>query len=167
MQNLYSRHSTTLLPYLIGCGCGCLVTIATTIGTILSGRSLFCRKTNLTGSVSSTPNFLSALKAKKRAKSKGESFESYEVAYMRLLKLTENGDIGQLVEDFLEKEEKNFAYFSYVTELNNDMERLQKRIEVIQVGSFSWTLSFLLLLSSPSARQPLLKSKHFFIGNPG
>ncbi|KAK9391757.1 coiled-coil domain-containing protein 63 [Crotalus adamanteus] len=73
-----------------------------------------------------------ALKARKRAKSKGESFESYEVAYMRLLKLTENGNVGQLVEDFLEKEEKNFAYFSYVTELNNDMERLQKRIEVIQ-----------------------------------
>ncbi|XP_025018851.1 coiled-coil domain-containing protein 63 isoform X3 [Python bivittatus] len=73
-----------------------------------------------------------ALKAKKRAKTKGESFESYEVAYMRLLKLTENGDISQLVEDFIEKEEKNFAYFSYVTELNNDMERLQKRIEDIQ-----------------------------------
>ncbi|XP_033012705.1 coiled-coil domain-containing protein 63 [Lacerta agilis] len=73
-----------------------------------------------------------ALKAKKRAKSKGESFESYEVAYMRLLKLTENGDIDLLVEEFIEKEEKNFAYFSYVTELNNDMERLQKRIEDIQ-----------------------------------
>ncbi|XP_061459293.1 coiled-coil domain-containing protein 63 [Rhineura floridana] len=73
-----------------------------------------------------------ALKARKRAKTKGESFESYEVAYMRLLKLTENGDIDQLVEDFIEKEEKNFAYFSYVTELNNDMERLQKRIEDIQ-----------------------------------
>ncbi|XP_032085226.1 coiled-coil domain-containing protein 63 [Thamnophis elegans] len=71
-------------------------------------------------------------KARKRAKSKGESFESYEVAYMRLLKLTENGDIGQLVEDFLEKEEKNFAFFSYVTELNNDMERLKKRIEEVQ-----------------------------------
>ncbi|XP_077163821.1 coiled-coil domain-containing protein 63 [Paroedura picta] len=73
-----------------------------------------------------------ALKARKRAKTKGESFESYEVAYMRLLKLTENGDIDRLVEDFVEKEEKNFAYFSYVTELNNDMERLQKRIEDIQ-----------------------------------
>uniref|UniRef100_A0A8D0H1C8 Coiled-coil domain containing 63 n=1 Tax=Sphenodon punctatus TaxID=8508 RepID=A0A8D0H1C8_SPHPU len=70
-----------------------------------------------------------ALKASKRAKSKGESFESYEVAYMRLLLLTENGDIDQLVDDFIEKEEKNFAYFSYVTELNNDMERLQKKIE--------------------------------------
>ncbi|XP_053136253.1 coiled-coil domain-containing protein 63 [Hemicordylus capensis] len=73
-----------------------------------------------------------AAKARKRAKTKGESFESYEVAYMRLLKLTENGDIDQLVEDFIAKEEKNFAYFSYVTELNNDMERLQKRTEEIQ-----------------------------------
>uniref|UniRef100_A0A8D0BR02 Coiled-coil domain containing 63 n=1 Tax=Salvator merianae TaxID=96440 RepID=A0A8D0BR02_SALMN len=73
-----------------------------------------------------------AAKARKRAKTKGESFESYEVAYMRLLKLTENGNIDQLVEDFIEKEEKNFAYFSYVTELNNDMERLQKKIEDFQ-----------------------------------
>ncbi|XP_006015315.1 coiled-coil domain-containing protein 63 [Alligator sinensis] len=74
-----------------------------------------------------------ALKASKRAKkSKGESFESYEVSYIRLLQMTENGDIGQLVEEFIEKEEKNFAYFSYATELNNEMERLQKRIEDIQ-----------------------------------
>ncbi|TFK14008.1 solute carrier family 25 member 33 [Platysternon megacephalum] len=74
-----------------------------------------------------------ALKASKRArKSKGESFESYEVAYMRLLKLSEDGDIGQLVADFIEKEEKNFAYFSYVTELNNEMERLQKKTQDIQ-----------------------------------
>uniref|UniRef100_A0A8C3H6G6 Coiled-coil domain containing 63 n=1 Tax=Chrysemys picta bellii TaxID=8478 RepID=A0A8C3H6G6_CHRPI len=81
-----------------------------------------------------------ALKASKRArKSKGESFESYEVAYMRLLKLSEDGDIGQLVADFIEKEEKNFAYFSYVTELNNEMERLQKNTQNIQVspGCFS------------------------------
>uniref|UniRef100_A0A8C3SJ15 Coiled-coil domain containing 63 n=1 Tax=Chelydra serpentina TaxID=8475 RepID=A0A8C3SJ15_CHESE len=74
-----------------------------------------------------------ALKSSKRArKSKGDSFESYEVAYMRLLKLSEDGDIGQLVADFIEKEEKNFAYFSYVTELNNEMERLQKKTEDIQ-----------------------------------
>ncbi|KAL8180087.1 UNVERIFIED_CONTAM: hypothetical protein K2H54_006100, partial [Gekko kuhli] len=73
-----------------------------------------------------------AIKARRRAKTRGESFESFEVAYMRLLKLTENGDIDRLVEEFVEKEEKNFAYFSYVTELNNDMERLQKRIEDIQ-----------------------------------
>ncbi|XP_074868931.1 coiled-coil domain-containing protein 63 [Carettochelys insculpta] len=74
-----------------------------------------------------------AQKARKRArKGKGESFESYEVAYMRLLKLSETEDIDQLVADFIQKEEKNFAYFSYVTELNNEMERLQKKTQDIQ-----------------------------------
>ncbi|XP_041504974.1 coiled-coil domain-containing protein 63 [Microtus oregoni] len=72
-------------------------------------------------------------KSKKRGKkSKGESFESYEVAHLRLLKLTENGDLNQLTEDFLAKEEKNFARFTYVTELNNDMETMHKRTQRIQ-----------------------------------
>ncbi|XP_057620570.1 coiled-coil domain-containing protein 63 isoform X1 [Chionomys nivalis] len=73
------------------------------------------------------------VKSKKRGKkSKGESFESYEVAHLRLLKLTENGDLNQLTEDFLAKEEKNFARFTYVTELNNDMETMHKRTQRIQ-----------------------------------
>ncbi|KAF3820665.1 hypothetical protein GH733_005210 [Mirounga leonina] len=55
-----------------------------------------------------------ALKAKKhRKKGKGESFESYEVAHLRLLKLTKDGNLNQLIEDFLAKEEKNFARFTY------------------------------------------------------
>ncbi|XP_062822656.1 coiled-coil domain-containing protein 63-like isoform X2 [Anolis carolinensis] len=74
-----------------------------------------------------------ALKQKTRAKSKGGSFESYEVAYLRLLKLTENGDIDRLAKEFAEKEKKNFAAFSYVTELNDDNERLLKRIQSVQV----------------------------------
>ncbi|XP_075813617.1 coiled-coil domain-containing protein 63 [Microtus pennsylvanicus] len=73
------------------------------------------------------------VKSKKRGKkSKGESFESYEVAHLRLLKLTENGDLNQLTKDFLAKEEKNFARFTYVTELNNDMETMHKRTQRIQ-----------------------------------
>uniref|UniRef100_A0A8C6Z0M1 Coiled-coil domain containing 63 n=1 Tax=Nothoprocta perdicaria TaxID=30464 RepID=A0A8C6Z0M1_NOTPE len=75
-----------------------------------------------------------ALKAVKRAKRRrGESFESREVAYRRLLELAENGNIDQLVRGFIEKEEKNFAYFSYATELNNEMERLQRKIKDLQV----------------------------------
>ncbi|XP_066111163.1 coiled-coil domain-containing protein 63 [Saccopteryx bilineata] len=74
-----------------------------------------------------------ALKVKKHTKkSKGESLESYEVAHLRLMKLAENGDLNQLVEDFLANEEKNFARFTYVTELNNDMETMHKKIEKIQ-----------------------------------
>lgn len=77
-----------------------------------------------------------ALKAKKHGKkNKGESFESYEVAHLRLLKLTENGNLNKLIEEFLAKEEKNFARFTYVTELNNDMETMHKKTERIQVGA--------------------------------
>lgn len=75
-----------------------------------------------------------ALKAKKHRKTgKGESFESYEVAHLRLLKLTKDGNLNQLIDDFLAKEEKNFARFTYVTELNNDMETMHKKTQRIQV----------------------------------
>ncbi|XP_025745558.1 coiled-coil domain-containing protein 63 isoform X1 [Callorhinus ursinus] len=74
-----------------------------------------------------------ALKAKKhRKKSMGDSFESFEVAHLRLLKLTKDGNLNQLIEDFLAKEEKNFARFTYVTELNNDMETMHKKTQRIQ-----------------------------------
>ncbi|KAM6166397.1 coiled-coil domain-containing protein 63 [Erethizon dorsatum] len=74
-----------------------------------------------------------ALKAKKHGKkNKGTSFESYEVAHLRLLKLAEDGNLNHLIEDFLAKEEKNFAHFTYVTELNNDMEMMQKETQRIQ-----------------------------------
>ncbi|NXN67559.1 CCD63 protein, partial [Himantopus himantopus] len=74
-----------------------------------------------------------ALKAAQRAKqSQGESFESREVAYKRLLELAENGDIDRMLNSFIEKEEKNFACFSYATELNNEMEKMQHRIKDLQ-----------------------------------
>ncbi|XP_006149392.1 coiled-coil domain-containing protein 63 [Tupaia chinensis] len=74
-----------------------------------------------------------ALTAKKHGKkNKGESFESYEVAHLRLLKLAENGNLNELIDEFLAKEEKNFARFTYVTELNNDMETMHKKTQRIQ-----------------------------------
>uniref|UniRef100_G1N0L9 Coiled-coil domain containing 63 n=2 Tax=Meleagris gallopavo TaxID=9103 RepID=G1N0L9_MELGA len=74
-----------------------------------------------------------ALKTAQRMKrSQGESFESREVTYKRLLELAENGNIDQLVDGFIEKEGKNFAYFSYATELNSEMEKLQQRIKNLQ-----------------------------------
>ncbi|EDL19703.1 coiled-coil domain containing 63, partial [Mus musculus] len=84
--------------------------------------------------LSSLPRPMSRdVKSKKLGKKgKGESFASYEVAHLRLLKLAENGDLNQLTEDFLAKEEKNFARFTYVTELNNDMETMHKKTQRIQ-----------------------------------
>lgn len=94
------------------------------------GRSSASRDTRGSASLPSPP----ALKAAQRMKrSQGESFESREVTYRRLLELAENGDINQLVDGFIEKEGKNFAYFSYATELNSEMEKLQQRIKNLQV----------------------------------
>ncbi|XP_015733974.1 coiled-coil domain-containing protein 63 isoform X2 [Coturnix japonica] len=74
-----------------------------------------------------------ALKAAERLKrSQGESFESREVTYRRLLELAENRNIDQLVNGFIEKEGKNFAYFSYASELNSEMEKLQQKIKNVQ-----------------------------------
>ncbi|KFV58195.1 Coiled-coil domain-containing protein 63, partial [Gavia stellata] len=74
-----------------------------------------------------------ALKEAQRAKrSQGESAESREVAYKCLLELAEDGDIDRLVNSCIEKEQKNFACFSYITELNNEMEKMQGRIKDLQ-----------------------------------
>uniref|UniRef100_A0A672U7Q8 Coiled-coil domain containing 63 n=1 Tax=Strigops habroptila TaxID=2489341 RepID=A0A672U7Q8_STRHB len=66
------------------------------------------------------------LKAAQRAKkSQGECFETREVAYKRLLELTEDGNVDQLLNSFTEKEQKSFACFLYASELNDDMEKMQ------------------------------------------
>lgn len=82
--------------------------------------------------------FLSSLALKKRKhrkKSKGESVESYQVARLRLMRLVEGGSLSKLIEEFLAKEQKNFARFTYVTELNNDMEMMKKKAQRVQVGT--------------------------------
>lgn len=100
----------------------------------------------------------SALKAAQRAKrSQGESFESREVAYKRLLELAEDGDIDRLLNGFIEKEEKNFACFSYATELNNEMEKMQQRIKDLQVCSR--------LFMSPRSQLVLLGWGGFFLSH--
>lgn len=70
------------------------------------------------------------------------------MAYKRLLELAEDGDFDRLVNGFIEKEEKNFACFTYATELNNEMEKMQQRIKDLQVCSrlFTSPLSQLVLL---------------------
>ncbi|XP_071616647.1 coiled-coil domain-containing protein 63-like [Heliangelus exortis] len=65
-------------------------------------------------------------------KNQGESLESREVVYRRLLELAEDGNIEELVNRFIAKEEKNYACFSYSTELNKQVEKLQCRIQALQ-----------------------------------
>ncbi|NWV73814.1 CCD63 protein, partial [Dasyornis broadbenti] len=57
--------------------------------------------------------------------------ESYEVAYKRLLELTD-GDIDDFLEDFLEKDRRFFILFGYAIRLNVRNEGLRQRIQAIQ-----------------------------------
>uniref|UniRef100_A0A8C3MR47 ODAD1 central coiled coil region domain-containing protein n=1 Tax=Geospiza parvula TaxID=87175 RepID=A0A8C3MR47_GEOPR len=63
-----------------------------------------------------------AFEAAERAKRSQK--ESYEVAYKRLLELSD-GDIDDFLEDFLEKDRKFFILFSYAIRLNVRNEDLQ------------------------------------------
>ncbi|NXG00326.1 CCD63 protein, partial [Sakesphorus luctuosus] len=57
--------------------------------------------------------------------------ESYEVAYKRLLELSD-GDIDQFLDDFVEKDRRFFILFAYVIRLNVRNEGLKQRIKDIQ-----------------------------------
>ncbi|NXU19183.1 CCD63 protein, partial [Pardalotus punctatus] len=57
--------------------------------------------------------------------------ESYEVAYRRLLELTD-GNINDFLEDFLEKDRRFFILFGYAIKLNARNEGLKQRIQEIQ-----------------------------------
>ena len=46
--------------------------------------------------------------------------------------MTEIDDIDLLVDIFIEVEDKNFALFNYVNELNNDIEMMQEGIAGIE-----------------------------------
>ena len=57
--------------------------------------------------------------------------QSYEEAFEKLKEATEIEDIDLLVSKFIEVEDKNFALFNYVNELNNDIEILQEQINMV------------------------------------
>lgn len=57
--------------------------------------------------------------------------QSYEEAFEKLKEATAIEDIDLLVSKFIEVEDKNFALFNYVNELNNDIEILQEQISMV------------------------------------
>ncbi|NXW67466.1 CCD63 protein, partial [Hirundo rustica] len=57
--------------------------------------------------------------------------ESYEVAYRRLLELSD-GDIDDFLEDFIEKDRRFFILFGYAIRLNIRNEGLKQRIQAIE-----------------------------------
>eukprot|EP00112_Aurelia_sp_Birch-Aquarium-sp1_P021069 Seg5576.1 transcript_id=Seg5576.1/GoldUCD/mRNA.D3Y31 product="Coiled-coil domain-containing protein 63" protein_id=Seg5576.1/GoldUCD/D3Y31 len=69
---------------------------------------------------------------KDKAGDKDDTIESYEAAFDKIKKTTKIDDIDMLVDIFIEVEDKNFALFNYVNELNNEIEMLQEGIAGIE-----------------------------------
>ena len=60
-------------------------------------------------------------------------FQSYEAAFQTIKEATGIEDIDLLVAKFIEVEDKNFALFNYVNELNNEIELLQEQINEVSI----------------------------------
>ena len=58
-----------------------------------------------------------------------QKVQSYEEAFANIQASTGISDIDELVETFIEAEDKNFSLFNYVNELNNEVEKLEDSIK--------------------------------------
>ncbi|CAF1591385.1 unnamed protein product, partial [Didymodactylos carnosus] len=71
--------------------------------------------------------------SEKRRKDKEEhSVEAYETKFKQIQEISGEPDLQKLVDKFIEVEDKNFALFNYVNELNNQVETLQEQIVEIK-----------------------------------
>lgn len=68
----------------------------------------------------------------KAEKTAEETMETYQTAFENIKQVTGEEDIYLLVKKFIETEDKNFALFNYVNELNNELEMVQEQINEIQ-----------------------------------
>uniref|UniRef100_A0A8C3NR89 ODAD1 central coiled coil region domain-containing protein n=1 Tax=Cyanoderma ruficeps TaxID=181631 RepID=A0A8C3NR89_9PASS len=73
-------------------------------------------------------NFFLAKSFEAAERAKLSQKESYEVAYRRLLELSD-GDIDEFLEDFIEKDRRFFILFGYAIRLNVRNEGLRQRIQ--------------------------------------
>jgi hypothetical protein len=71
--------------------------------------------------------------AEKRRKEREEhSVEAYETKFKEIEEITKEHDLDKLVERFIQVENKNYALFNYVNELNNQVELLQEQIDQVK-----------------------------------
>jgi hypothetical protein len=71
--------------------------------------------------------------AEKRRKEREEhSVEAYETKFKEIDEITKEHDLDKLVERFIQVENKNYALFNYVNELNNQVELLQEQIDQVK-----------------------------------
>ncbi|XP_077862727.1 coiled-coil domain-containing protein 63-like [Saccoglossus kowalevskii] len=58
-----------------------------------------------------------------------EMLFSYEQAFSKIKSITGEEDIGKILEKFMKTEDRNFALFNYVNEMNNEIECHQEEID--------------------------------------
>jgi hypothetical protein len=58
--------------------------------------------------------------------------EAYEAKFKEIEQITGEKDLDKLVERFIQVENKNYALFNYVNELNNQVETLQEQIDQVK-----------------------------------
>ena len=68
-----------------------------------------------------------------RRKEKEEhSVEAYESKFKEIEQITGETDLDKLVDRFIQVENKNYALFNFVNELNNQVEFLQDQIDQVK-----------------------------------
>lgn len=73
-----------------------------------------------------------ALEAEKKMESQEDSVERYEAAVRRIKEMTGEDNLDLDVPRFIEVEDRNFALFNYVNEMNNEIELLRDLMREIQ-----------------------------------
>lgn len=58
-----------------------------------------------------------------------ERAQNFEEAFMKIKSSTGIADIDEVVKTFIKNEDHNFSLFNYVTEQNNEMEKIQEQIQ--------------------------------------
>lgn len=71
------------------------------------------------------------VEAEKKKASQTDSVETYAAAFERIKEMTGEEDTELLVTKFIEVEDRNFALFNYVSEQNEQIEKLQEQIQEI------------------------------------
>ena len=74
------------------------------------------------------------MEAEKKRAGQTDTVDSYNVAFERVREITREQDIDQIVRQFIEVEDENFALFNYVSDQNNRIEYLKDEIDEVRTG---------------------------------
>jgi len=71
------------------------------------------------------------MEAEKKKAGQTDTVDSYDAAFERIRAITCEEDIDQIVRQFIEVEDENFALFNFVSDQNNRIEYLHYEIDEV------------------------------------